>query len=88
MTGVQTCALPIYIKITPAQETKIYAVNLKYAKKNDEARAIKDEAASKKALGANGKAKDAELKAIFTPDQYKTYQKMMEERRKEAGQKH
>lgn len=67
------------LKLTAAQEPKVYAIALKYAKKMDEALALTDDIQRSKAIQGNDKAKDAELKVILTADQFKAYLKLKEE---------
>jgi hypothetical protein len=67
------------LKLTAAQEPKVSAINLKYAKKNQEVRAIADTAQRRKTAIANETARDAELKAVFTASQYKEYIKLRDE---------
>lgn len=73
------------LKLTPAQETKVSAINLKYAKKNEELRKA-DKAEAQKKMEESNKARESEFKTILTPEQYKQYLKLEEEmkaRRKE-----
>lgn len=67
------------LKLTAAQEPKVSAINLKYAKKNQEVRAIADTAQRRKTATANETARDGELKAVFTASQFKEYLKLKEE---------
>jgi hypothetical protein len=67
------------LKLTAAQEPKVSAINLKYAKKNQEVRAIADTAQRRKTAIANESARDGELKGVFTASQYKEYLKLKEE---------
>jgi HD-GYP domain-containing protein (c-di-GMP phosphodiesterase class II) len=69
------------LKLNADQEKKAYAINLKYAQKNEEVRKIKDEATQKKTVQTNNKDRDKELQGVFTADQFKAYQKLLEERR-------
>jgi Spy/CpxP family protein refolding chaperone len=69
------------LKLTADQEKKTYAINLKYAQKNEEVKKLKDEATQRKTLQANNKDRDKELQGVFTADQFKSYQKLLEERR-------
>ena len=68
------------LKLTDDQVKKVYPINEKYAAKNQE---LQTSTASKmgklKTLKANDKAKDAELKSIFTADQFSQYQAKKEE---------
>ncbi len=71
------------VALTAEQKTKIYEVNLKYAKINQEARA--KDADNRKAihqeLKANEVEREAEFKAILTADQFKTFQTAKEEKK-------
>lgn len=67
------------LSLTSAQETKVLAINLKYAKKNDEARKITDMETKSKTFMDLNKQKDDEFKAVLTPTQFKTYLKQVEE---------
>ena len=67
------------LKLTPAQESKVEAINLKYAKKMEDVRKISDTAVQRKTVMGLAKQKEAELKPILTADQLKSYQKMVEE---------
>ncbi len=67
------------LKLNATQETKVQAINLKYAKLMDQARKLTDNALRMKTMSENDKAKDAELKAVLTADQFKSYIKYKEE---------
>ncbi|MCX6305258.1 MAG: hypothetical protein NT040_09830 [Bacteroidetes bacterium] len=67
------------LSLTAAQEPKVSAINLKYAKKVDEARKIADTAARHKSVQNLNKLKDGELKTVLTAEQFKSYQKQVEE---------
>jgi Spy/CpxP family protein refolding chaperone len=67
------------LKLTPAQEPKVSAINLKYAKKNEEIKKISDTATQRKTLRDNNKLKDTELKGVLTPEQFASYLKLAEE---------
>jgi hypothetical protein len=67
------------LKLTTAQEPKVSAINLKYAKKMEDVRKMTDTAAQRKTVMSLNKQKEAEFKGILTPDQMKAYQKMVEE---------
>jgi hypothetical protein len=74
------------LKLNADQEKKVSEINLRYAKKNQEARKAGDEAAVRKAMDANNAARDGEFKKILTADQFKTYQKMVQEMKaRQAG---
>ncbi|MEI7661783.1 MAG: hypothetical protein WCK34_06290 [Bacteroidota bacterium] len=74
----QTDQLKTELKLTPAQESKIYAIILKDAKKVDEAMKIKDPGLQHKTMAEIGKQKVAEINALLTPDKVKAYEKIRE----------
>lgn len=67
------------LKLTAAQEPKVSAINLKFAKKNQDLKAVTDTAQRRKAATAIETARDGELKTVFTSSQYKDYLKLKEE---------
>ena len=68
------------LQLTPDQEGSIQAINLKYANQNEELRnSGKSRMQKLNTLKSNDKAKDKELKAILTEDQFKTYESRKEE---------
>jgi len=75
----QTEMMKDNLNLTAAQEPKVAAINLKYAKKNDDARKIADTAVQRKTLQTINTQKDAELKGVLTADQFKIYLKFVEE---------
>ena len=81
----QTTMMKDNLSLTAVQEPKVNDINLKYARKMDEARKITDTAAQRKTVKSLNQQKDNELKAVFTPDQFKTYQKLMEEFKARRG---
>ena len=70
------------LKITPAQERKAGPVSLKYQRQKDDAHGSvkKEQAAMKK--------KDAALKTILTPGQYKVYYRREKQIRALPKRKH
>lgn len=58
------------------QKTKVYDINLKYAKLNQETRAndADDRKAMRQDLKASEKEREDEFKAVLTPDQFKSFQ--------------
>jgi protein CpxP len=64
------------LTLTADQKAKVYDINLKYAKLNQETRT--NDADNKKAmrqeLKASEKEREDEFKAILTPDQFKSFQ--------------
>ncbi len=75
----QTERMKDELKLTPAQEPKAQAINLKYAKKMEDVRKLTDTAAQRKSMMELNKQKETELKTVLTPEQLKTYQKAVEE---------
>lgn len=75
------------LKLNADQEKKVSEINLKYAKKNQEARKAGNEAEVKKAMDVNNTARDGEFKKILTAEQFKTYQKMVAEMKARQGGK-
>ncbi len=67
------------LSLTAAQEPKVAAINLKYAKKMEEARKVADTAVQHKSMRNLNNQKDGELKAVLTADQFKSYLKQVEE---------
>lgn len=75
----QTEMMKENLSLTPAQEPKVSAINLKYAKKMEDVRKIADTAVQRKTFQNLNKQKDGELKAVLTADQFKSYLKQVEE---------
>lgn len=71
------------LQLSDDQLPKVQDINMKYANKMEE---LKNSAAGKRqklmTLKDNDKAKDAELKQVFTDSQYKTYMTKKEELKK------
>ncbi len=67
------------LSLTAAQEPKVSAINLKYAKKMEDVRKVADTAVQHKSMQNLNKQKDGELKAVLTADQFKSYLKQVEE---------
>ncbi|GHN00508.1 hypothetical protein WSM22_19970 [Cytophagales bacterium WSM2-2] len=69
------------LKLTDDQKTRIYDVNLKYAKLNQEART--EDANNTKTLHeelrANEKEREADFKTILTPEQQQAFQTAKQE---------
>ena len=85
----QTEMMKEALNLTAAQEPKISALNLKYAKKMEEVKtASKDTAVIRKNAAALNTQKNVELKKILTPDQFTQYEKIIADlkARKRAGQ--
>ena len=75
------------LQLTDDQVPKVQDINMKYANKMEE---LKNNAAGKRqkllTLKENDKAKDAELKQVFTDSQYKTYMTKKKELKKQLKQ--
>jgi len=87
----QTEMLKTELKLTPDQETKVTAINLKYNGKMHDVREIADTAARRKSFESLNKQKETEMKGVLTPDQFKSYQKMvadMKARRQQGPPQH
>jgi Spy/CpxP family protein refolding chaperone len=84
----QTDMMKTELKLAPDQETKVYAINLKYVQKMHDARDIADTAARRKSFESLNKQKDTEMKGVLTPEQFKSYQKLVEDMkaRRQQGQ--
>ena len=67
------------LSLTAAQEPKVAAINLKYAKKMEDVRKISDTAVQRKTAKSLNDQKNVELKAVLTPAQYTSYLKQVEE---------
>jgi protein CpxP len=62
------------LTLTAEQEPKVHAINLKYADQMDDIKSAEGDRRSKfKDAKATSKAKDEELKAVLTPDQFTRY---------------
>lgn len=76
------------LQLNDDQVTQVQNINLKYANKNQE---LQTQSMSRKqkmqTLKQNDKAKDAELKNVFTADQYDTYQTKKDELRKQMKER-
>ena len=76
------------LQLNDDQVTQVQNINLKYANKTQ---GLQTQSMSRnekmQTLKANDKAKDAELKNIFTTDQYNTYQAKKDEVRKQMKEK-
>ena len=76
----QTSLMKKSLNPDDAQLEKIKAINLKYAYKFDPILKSEDNKMSKfKQARELQQAKEAELKAVFTPEQYKKYEEMKKE---------
>ena len=70
------------LALTPDQKPAIEAINLNYARQMHATAASPDSVRTKaKALKQQDASKEAELKAVLTPDQFTHYQEMREEMR-------
>ncbi len=73
------------LSLDDSQYQKVYDVNLKYAKQNDElAVASGDKKAKAEKMKSQFEAKDKEMKGILNADQYKKYESIKQELKSEA----
>ena len=76
------------LQLTDDQLPKVQDINLKYANKADELRTMTMGKRQKlQKLKADGQAKDGELKAVLTPEQYKIYESNKAELQKQFKEK-
>lgn len=95
MAARQTEQMGEYVKMDKALTTKVQDINLKYAKKSRELRSggnfmdMSDSEREKMRaqMTAQQEEKDAELKKIFSADQWKQYEKYREEVRQRMQQR-
>jgi Spy/CpxP family protein refolding chaperone len=73
------------LSLTEKQEPRIAEINLKFAKKNEDARKIADTTERRKALKAINQQRELEYKTVLTATQFKTYQKLAEEMKARRG---
>ena len=72
------------LKLTDDQVAKVQPINLKYAQKMaDTKNSTQDQNAKMAAMKADEEAKDAELKAVLTPEQYSAWQTKKADMKKE-----
>lgn len=68
------------LAVTAEQEPKVHAINVKYANQMDDVKSEGGDRRSKfKDARENSKAKDEELKAVLTPDQFTKYTEKKQE---------
>lgn len=73
------------LSITAEQEPEVHAINLKYAQQTESVRTQDGSRRSKfKDVKSIDNAKDEELKAILTPEQFEKYQARKQEMRKKV----
>jgi hypothetical protein len=73
------------LNLTPDQIQKVQEINLKYAKKTDDLVAGNYSKDDKKQIArTNNEAKEAELKNVFTEEQFTTYKAKKEELKKQV----
>lgn len=75
----QTDRMKEQLNLNPAQESKVEAINLKYAKKMDEARKKADPGTQQKEALAIQSQRENEMKGVLNSAQYKEYLKMVAE---------
>jgi Spy/CpxP family protein refolding chaperone len=85
----QTEQMTKNLSLTDDQKAKVDAINLKYAKKQEEAfkSSKEDREAKREEMKKTRDAKDSELKAVLTADQYTKYQQIREEQKNKRGEK-
>lgn len=77
------------LSLTDEQYVKVQAINLEYAKKNDEImKGSGGKFAKYKSLKSAQKEKKKELKPILTDEQFKKYEQMMEDAENEAKERY
>lgn len=70
------------LALTTEQEPKVHAINVKYAGQMEDIKAEGGDRRSRfKEAKGNNKAKDEELKAVLTPDQFTKYTEKKQEMR-------
>jgi len=76
------------LQLNDDQVNRVQTINLKYANKTQELQGGSMSRKEKmKTLKENDKAKDAELKTVFTTDQYNSYQEKKDEIRKQMKER-
>ena len=76
------------LKLTDDQVAKVQPINLKYAQKMaDTKNSTQDQKAKMDAMKADEEAKDAELKAVLTPEQYTSWEAKKADMKKEMMEK-
>ena len=77
------------LSLDASQEQKIAAINLNYAKKNDELMTAKkdDKAAMRKSFKEQQENKEKELKEVFTDEQFKLWKETKTEKKDEFKKK-
>ncbi len=87
MASQQSETMIKQLNLTPDQSTKVKEINLNYAQKLVDARKDKNKEEMKSLI----KAKDAEIKAVLTKDQYKQWRESQkataEKAQKKGGKK-
>lgn len=73
------------LNISAEQETKVHEINLKYAQQTQSVRSQEGSRKSKfKEVKSIDDAKDEELKAVLTPEQFEQYQTKKQDMQKKA----
>lgn len=73
------------LSLSDSQYTKVHAINLKYAEKNNEIMTSGEGRLEMfRALKVSNEAKNKELKAVLTKEQFKKYKEMQKEHKAEA----
>ena len=82
----QTQKMKTDLKLTSAQEPKVYDINLKYCKLIDEAKKNgQDRNAQRKLIEGYSKDQRSELTKVLTPEQVELSKKILEEKRQKRG---
>jgi Spy/CpxP family protein refolding chaperone len=86
--GMQTDMMTSKLALTPDQTSKVSAINLKYAQQMDPIIKSSERPLVKmRQMKPIDEAKEAELKGVFTPDQYQKYLAAKAEMREKLEEK-
>lgn len=77
----QTAQMKTQLTLTAEQEKSVAAINLKYAQEAQKMMTSGDRGGMMKQARETMDAKDGELKAVLSKDQYQQYEKMRDEQR-------
>jgi periplasmic protein CpxP/Spy len=91
MAKSQTDRMVEDLKLNDKQTTEVQAINLKYSKKMGEifqaGAGQGDREANRKKMDEMNIQKNAELKKVFTAEQYKKYEELEKQRQEERGKR-
>lgn len=74
--------------LSDEQYNKVYEINLKYAQQNEATRKnTEDRMAKMQAIKSGNEAKNKELKAVLTKEQFEQYEKLQKEQREELRER-